>query len=73
MAAPSRSRHRKRARLRVGDRVSFVFGLDRVVGTIIEDRGNIGFRGRRLLRVRVPRSDTDDLVAEVPEENVRSA
>lgn len=73
MAATGRSNRTKRARLRVGDRVSFQFGLDRVVGTIIEDRGNIGFRGRRLLRVRVPRSDTDDLVTEVPADKLSAA
>ena len=73
MAATDRATRKKRARLRVGDRVSFEFGLDRVVGTIIEDRGKIGFRGRRLLRVRVPRSDSDDLVTEVPEEKLSAA
>lgn len=37
--------------IRVGDTVSFRFGEDTVVGTVTEDRGNIGVRGRRLYRV----------------------
>lgn len=36
----------------VGSRVSFVFGLAPVTGTVIEDRGDLGVGGRRLLRVR---------------------
>lgn len=36
----------------VGSRVRFVFGLGEVTGIVIEDRGNLGGGGRRLLRVR---------------------
>jgi hypothetical protein len=36
----------------VGSRVKFVFGLDEVIGTVIEDRGDLGIGGRRLLRIR---------------------
>lgn len=36
----------------VGSKVRFVFGLGEVVGTVIEDRGDLGVGGRRLLRVR---------------------
>lgn len=36
----------------VGSRVKFVFGAAQVTGTVIEDRGNLGVGGRRLLRVR---------------------
>jgi hypothetical protein len=36
----------------VGSKVRFVFGLSEVIGTVIEDRGNLGVGGRRLLRVR---------------------
>ena len=36
----------------VGAKVRFVFGLAEVIGTVIEDRGDLGIGGRRLLRVR---------------------
>ncbi len=36
----------------VGSTVKFVFGLGEVTGTVIEDRGDLGVGGRRLLRVR---------------------
>lgn len=36
----------------VGSTVRFVFGLGEVTGTVIEDRGDLGVGGRRLLRVR---------------------
>jgi hypothetical protein len=36
----------------VGSKVRFVFGLSEVTGTVIEDRGDLGVGGRRLLRVR---------------------
>lgn len=73
MAATSRSKQRKRARLRVGDRVSFQFGLDQVRGTIIEDRGNLASGGKQLLRVRVRRSDADDLIIELPADQLEAA
>jgi hypothetical protein len=59
--------------LRVGDRVRFHF-VDRwVVGTIIEDRGNLAFGGRRLLRVCAPRTDAEDLIIELPADELRAA
>jgi hypothetical protein len=42
------------ARFRVGDRVRFPFGKYSLSGVVKEDRGPIGFQGRRLYRVRVP-------------------
>ncbi len=38
--------------LSVGSRVKYDFGVIEVTATVIEDRGNIGMGGRRLLRVR---------------------
>jgi hypothetical protein len=40
-------------RCRVGDWVSFLYGAGRAVALIIEDRGPIGVKGRRLYTVRV--------------------
>ncbi len=38
---------------KVGDKVRFQLGAHKVVGTVIEDRGLIGLRGRQLVRVAV--------------------
>jgi hypothetical protein len=57
----------------VGDRVSFEFAGRTVEGVIIEDRGKIGFQGARLLTVRVPRSDDEDLVLELPADRLKAA
>ena len=73
MADTRRAKRKKQARLRVGDRVRFHF-VDRwVVGTIIEDRGNLAFGGRRLLRVCAPRIDAEDLIIELPADELRAA
>jgi hypothetical protein len=59
--------------MRVGDRVRFHF-VDRwLVGTIIEDRGLLAPGRRRLLRVRARRRDGDDLITELPEDELRAA
>lgn len=60
-------------RLEVGDRVRFQFGIRDVVATIIEDRGNIGHRGRRLLRVRIEHDEGYVEEFEVAEEEVARA
>jgi hypothetical protein len=36
----------------VGSRMRFLFGITEVTGTVIEDRGNLGVGGQRLLRLR---------------------
>ena len=55
--------------LKVGAKVAFTFGLDRVKGVIVEDRGPIGVDGRRLFRVRFPlrpKSEDEEHFAELP-------
>lgn len=42
-------------KLAVGSRVSFHIGSAKMKGRIIEDRGPIGIKGRRLVRVQVIR------------------
>jgi hypothetical protein len=57
----------------VGSRVKLIFGLNEVTATVIEDRGNVGKGGRRLLRVRLDMPDTvDPIELEVPVEDLRS-
>ena len=57
----------KSPRFRVGDRVKVRFGAAPAAARIIEDRGPIGVKGRRLVRVQLimPRKDPD-LSFEVP-------
>lgn len=71
MAAPRQHKKTRSIPLRVGDRVSFVFGGRRVRGTIIEDRGNIGYQGRRLYAVRLKRWP-EDLIVEIGAEELRA-
>ena len=49
-----------------------MFGGRRVRGTIIEDRGNIGYKGRRLFTVRLKRWP-EDIVLELPAEELKAA
>lgn len=44
----------KSQRLRVGDHVWVPMGRGKTRSLVVEDRGNIGFGGRQLVRVRVP-------------------
>ena len=57
----------------VGSRVTLKFGGRDVVATVIEDRGPLAGDGRRLLRVRVPLTDTDPIEFEIPAAKVRVA
>jgi hypothetical protein len=43
----------EKATFHVGDRVRFLFGTQKVTGTVKEDRGPIGVKGRRLYLVHV--------------------
>lgn len=56
-------------RFRVGDMVTLRYGLSDVPARIIEDRGPLGVRGRRLYRVLI----VDDRDFEVPEEDLQPA
>lgn len=59
--------------LKVGDQVKVAFGRDELIGTIVEDRGNIGVRGRRILRVRVNLEHDNDFTFESPAEELTPA
>ncbi len=59
--------HRQKARFKVGDYVSFRYGLRQIWAQVIEDRGAIGVDGRRIHRIRFG-DESDEVVAfEVPE------
>ena len=56
---------------RVGDKVKVRFGNGRTPARIIEDRGPIGVKGRRLVRVQLIKSIHDlDQSFEVPVEEL---
>jgi hypothetical protein len=63
----------KRApRFHVGDRVSFLYGIEKVAGEILEDRGSLGDFGRRFYRVRINAGQEDESSFEIPEEVIES-
>ena len=55
---------------RVGDRVQIPLGRRKLAGVVIEDRGSIGVRGRRLYQVSVPMDPFDPATYELPEEEI---
>src|SRR5688572_10259949 len=60
------------ARIRVGDRVSVLYGSRFIDAEVIEDRGPLGASGDRVLRVAwVPTGSDDRLEFEVPASQVR--
>lgn len=69
-----KQRTRAKDELEVGDAVKVAFGGRQVMGTIIEDRGYIGVRGRRMVRVRISLGPDDEIAFDLPaEELVRAA
>jgi hypothetical protein len=60
-------------RFRVGDWVSFLFGADHPVAQIVEDRGPIGYKGRRLYTIRWRVSPDLTQTFDFPEENLEPA
>ncbi len=60
-------------RFRIGDWVSFLYGPKKVLAQIIEDRGRLGVKRRRLYRVRLDRDDDEPTTFEIPEENLEKA
>ena len=64
----------QRRSARVGSRVKLMFAGREVVATVIEDRGPVGMKGRRLLRVRLDLEDTSEPIElEIPAVDVKSA
>jgi len=55
----------------VGDRVTFNLGDKQITGTIVEDRGRIGVKGRRLFAVRAKLDRVADSVIEIPAEELK--
>src|SRR4051794_28489870 len=58
------------ARFKVGDWVTFPYGVQRGVAQIIEDRGPLDFEGRHIYRVRLDREDIEPDLFEVSESSL---
>ena len=59
-------------KFRVGDRVRMLHGFRGVIADVIEDRGRIGVRGRRLYRVKFRLDEWDEHTSEIPEESLEA-
>jgi primosomal protein N' len=55
---------------RVGDRVKVPFGPRQVTGVVIEDRGPIGVRGRRLYQISIPVDPFEPETIEIAEDEI---
>jgi hypothetical protein len=60
-------------RFKVGDWVSFDYGIRRTIAQVVEDRGALGVQGRRLYRVRPMPSREDSHDFELAEEELEPA
>jgi hypothetical protein len=58
------------AKFRVGDWVSLEYGPQRVLGQVVEDRGPLGVKGRRLYGLSVTLGD-ETFPIEVPEDDLK--
>jgi hypothetical protein len=56
----------------VGEWVAAPTGSRKIIGQIVEDRGPIGMKGRRLYRLRIDRDDVESTI-EVPEVDLEPA
>src|SRR5690348_4561344 len=69
----SESRMKKSTpRFRAGDWVSFRYGLRQVTARIVEDRGPLGVRGRRLYRLRPMSAPPETGDFEMPEDELEA-
>ncbi len=62
---------RQSSRFKVGDWVSFLYGPQKVKARVIEDRGLLGSRGRRLYRVGFNAGQEETTSLEIPEEDLK--
>ena len=60
----------KKTHFRVGDVVRYQSTTQPVTAVVIEDRGNLGVGGRRLIRIRYAHEEPFFMENEVPEEKL---
>ena len=61
------------ARFKVGDWVTFKFGVRHALAQVIEDRGPIGYKGRRLYRLQMELANDELDSFELPEVDLKPA
>ena len=59
-------------KFRVGDRVRILHGFRGMIAEIVEDRGPIGVRGRRLYGVKFRVDEWNEHTTELPEESLEA-
>jgi len=64
--------NQKPGKFRVGDRVRILHGFRGMIDEVIEDRGPIGFRGRRLYTVKLRLDPWNEHTSELPEESLEA-
>ncbi len=70
------ARKKSAPRFRVGDWVTVLYGPQRVLARVVEDRGRLGVNRRRLYRIHLRdffNWDGTPTAAEVPEEELEAA
>jgi hypothetical protein len=71
MVKKTSKRRGARARVKVGDQVSFMYGFRRARAEVVEDRGRVGAGGRRILRVRmITKSPGGERTFEIPQDDL---
>ena len=71
---PKEGLKRTKPRYHVGDKVKFLSVNDWVTGTVTEDRGQIGYKGRRLYGLHFIKPYAEEpTYIEVPEEELQPA
>jgi hypothetical protein len=61
-----------RGKFRIGQKVRMKHGFRGMIGEVIEDRGPIGVRGRRLYSVRLRVDPWNEHTSELPEESLEA-
>lgn len=64
--------HKTPGKFRVGDRVRILHGFRGMIAEVIEDRGAIGVRGRRLYRVKFRLDEWNEHTSELGEESLEA-
>jgi hypothetical protein len=63
---------RRKPLFRVGEHVKVPFGLQKLPAVVVEDRGPIGIRGRRLYQVEIPIDPFEPMRVETSEEDMEA-
>ena len=54
----------------IGTNVCFTIGTTSRCGTVVDDRGPIGFNNTRIFKIKIPNDPYDDMYVELPEDEL---